>query len=392
MEKRLKILQINSVCGIGSTGKIAEDLYWEYKRNGHDCVVAWGRKQGGRIPIQDRIQIGGVRDYLFHALEARLLDDSGFGSRNATKKFLKQVEKLDPEVIQLHNIHGYYINIEYLFRFLAESKKKVIWTLHDCWPITGHCAHFDYANCRKWQNHCGSCPLLASYPKSFFMDRSYANFKAKRELFTSVHDMVLVPVSYWLSNLLEKSFLTNIPKKVIHNGINTEIFKPCASNIREKYKLGSKKIVLGVAFDWSEKKGLRDFVYLADNLPKSEYQVVLIGLGDKQKQCLPEHIITIPKTNSQVELALWYTEAFIFVNPTYEDNFPSVNLEAQECGTPVVTYDTGGAAEAVPIDNVVPKGDVVALLNKILKGRLKCKTGWNTQFMTKQYINLLGLR
>ena len=149
----MKILQINSVCGIGSTGKIAEDLYWEYKRNGHDCVVAWGRKQGGRIPIQDRIQIGGVRDYLFHALEARLLDDSGFGSRNATKKFLKQVEKLDPEVIQLHNIHGYYINIEYLFRFLAESKKKVIWTLHDCWPITGHCAHFDYANCRKWQNH-----------------------------------------------------------------------------------------------------------------------------------------------------------------------------------------------------------------------------------------------
>ena len=387
----MKILQINSVCGVGSTGKIAEDLYWEYKKAGHDCIVAWGRKQGGHIPAQDRIQIGEKKDYLLHALEARFFDDCGFGSRNATKCFLKQVEKFDPDVIQLHNIHGYYINIEYLFAFLAESKKKVIWTLHDCWPITGHCAHFDYAKCQKWQTHCFSCPLSNSYPKSLFVDRSRKNFEVKRKLFTSVRDMVLVPVSYWLSDLLGKSFLSKFPKKVIHNGINSEIFKPCDSNIRGRYKLGKKKIVLGVAFDWSEKKGIRDFAYLANNLPQTDYQVVLIGVGEKQKRYLPENVISIPKTNSQEELAQWYSDAFVFVNPTYEDNFPSVNLEAQECGTPVITYNTGGSAESVPEENVVSKGDLQGLLRKVLDGNLTCKTGWTTQSMTTQYMNLLGL-
>ena len=386
----MKILQINSVCGVGSTGKIAEDLYWEYKKYGHECRVAWGRRQGGHIPIQDRIQIGERKDYLAHALEARLFDDCGFGSRKATKCFLKQVEEFDPDVIHLHNLHGYYINIEYLFKFLAESKKRVIWTLHDCWAMTGHCAHFDYANCQKWQTQCFSCPLLSSYPKSFFIDRSSFNFEAKQRLFTSIDDMVLVPVSYWLANLLTKSFLSGIPKKVIHNGINTEIFKPRSSCIRDKYKFGNKKIVLGVAFDWSDKKGLKDFVYLAKNLPRAEYQVVLIGISEKQGRNLPQHVITVPKTDSQDELAQWYSEAFVFVNPTYEDNFPSVNLEAQECGTPVITYNTGGSIESVPKENVVSKGNMSELLRKITDGNLSCKKGWDIQSMTTQYVNLLA--
>ena len=386
----MKILQINSVCGVGSTGKIAEDLYWEYKKNGYDCTLAWGRKQGGRIPTQDRIQIGEKKDYLFHALEARFFDDCGFGSRKATKNFLKQVEKYDPDVIQLHNVHGYYINIKYLFEFLAESNKKVIWTLHDCWPMTGHCACFDYANCQKWQTHCFSCPLLGSYPKSFCIDRSRSNYEEKRKLFTSVRDLVLVPVSYWLSDLLKKSFLSDVPKKVIHNGINTEIFQPRPSNLRNLYQLGNKKIVLGVAFGWSEKKGLKDFAILAKILPRAEYQVVLIGVDEKRRQQLPSQVLAIPKTESQEELAQWYSEASVFVNPTYEDNFPTVNLEAQECGTPVITYNTGGSVESVPRENIVPKGDVQGLLSKIVGNRLGCKRGWSIRTMTTKYVNLIG--
>ena len=389
MEKRLKILQINSVCGVGSTGKIAEDLYWEYKKQGYQCKIAWGRREGGHIPTNDRIQIGSRKDYILHALEARFLDDSGFGSRAATKNFLKEIEAFDPEVIHLHNLHGYYINIDYLFGFLAESKKKIIWTLHDCWPITGHCAHFDYVNCSKWQTKCSSCPLLKHYPKSYFYDRSGINFEVKKRLFTSLSNMVLVPVSYWLSELLDKSFLSDIPKKVIDNGINTNIFKPRSSDIRRKYHLKNKKIVLGVAFDWSERKGLNDWIFLSNTLSKTDYQIVLIGINEKQKQGLPEHIITIPKTDSQEELAQWYSEAFVFVNPTYDDNFPSVNLEAQECATPVITYDTGGSVESVPRENVVPKGDVQGILNKIEGKKLFCKRGWNTRTMTSQYLELL---
>ena len=386
----MKILQINSVCGVGSTGKIAENLYWEYKKQGYECKVALGRREGGTIPTQDRIQIGSSKDYLLHALQARFFDDCGFGSRAATRNFLKQMESFDPDVIHLHNLHGYYINVEYLFSFLAESKKKVIWTLHDCWPMTGHCAHFDYLNCQKWQTNCFSCPLLNSYPKSFFIDRSRTNFVIKKKLFTSIDNLLLVPVSYWLSDLLGKSFLRDVRKKVIHNGINTAIFRPRSSNIRKKYQLEGKKIVLGVAFDWSEKKGLKDFVFLANNLPKTDYQVVLIGINEKQKQRLPHNIITVPKTNSQEELAQWYSEAFVFVNPTYEDNFPSVNLEAQECGTPVITYNTGGSVESVPEENVVSKGDVQGLLKKISNNKLRCKKGWNIQSMTLRYLDVIS--
>ena len=386
----MRILQINSVCGVGSTGKIAENLYWEYKKQGFECKIAWGRREGGEIPTQDRIQIGTSKDYLLHALEARFFDDCGFGSRAATRNFLEKVEKFDPDVIHLHNLHGYYINIKYLFRFLSESKKKVIWTWHDCWPITGHCAHFDYVSCRKWQANCFSCPLLSSYPKSFFIDRSRTNFITKKRLFTSVDDLILVPVSYWLSDLLNKSYLCNVHKKVIHNGINTKIFRPRSSSITRKYHLEGKRIILGVAFDWSDKKGLKDFIFLANNLPQTDYQVVLIGINDKQKLQVPHTIITLPKTNSQEELAQWYSEAFVFVNPTYEDNFPTVNLEAQECGTPVITYDTGGSVESVPKENVVPKGDVQGLLQKILSDELFCKTGWNIQSMTTKYVDLIS--
>ena len=390
MEKRLRVLQINSVCGVGSTGKIAEDLYWEYKKQGYECKVAWGRREGGTIPLHDRIKIGSKKDYLLHALEARLFDNCGFGSRAATRFFLKQVERFDPDIIHLHNLHGYYINISHLFSFLAESKKRVIWTLHDCWPLTGHCAYFDFINCHKWQSRCSSCPSIRSYPRSILMDRSTFNYETKKKLFTSVDNMVLVPVSEWLSNLLEKSYLRNIPKKVIYNGINTKIFRAMPSEIRTQYGIGEKKIILGVAYDWGKRKGLKDFIYLSEILPKEDYQVVLIGINAKQKRNLPNHIITLSKSDSQTDLAKWYTTADFFVNLTYEDNFPTVNLEAQACNTAVLTYRTGGAVESVPEENVVEQGDVLTIVKKIKEGHLKIISDWDSSKMTKQYIELIN--
>lgn len=386
----MKILQINSVCGVGSTGKILEDLHWAYKQAGYSSKVAWGRRFSGGIPREESIRIGTVSDYLWHGLESRILDNTGLGSRRATKKFLREIELYGPDVIHLHNLHGYYLNIEYLFNFLSEYNRPVIWTLHDCWAFTGHCAHFDYIGCQKWQTHCYECPLLSSYPKSLLFDRSLRNYSLKEKLFTSLNQLVLIPVSDWLARLLKQSFFKSCRVKVIHNGINTTIFKPTPSSLREKYRLGQKKVVLGVAFDWGERKGLGDFIRLAELLPETEYQIVLIGISDKLKQHLPSNILTIPKTDSQRELAQWYSEAEVFVNLTYEDNFPTVNLEAQECGTPVLTYETGGSVESVPIENVVNQGDLSTLVNKIKSQKLELKTGWDSSSMSRQYVELIN--
>ena len=385
----MKILQINSVCGVGSTGRIMEDLHWAYKRAGYSSMVAWGRQSVDRIFKEESIRIGNTCDYLWHGLESRIFDNTGLGSRSATKAFLREVELYEPDVIQLHNLHGYYLNIEYLFDFLSKYNKKVIWTLHDCWPFTGHCASFDYIGCRKWQTQCYKCPLSRSYPKSIVFDRSFQNYRLKEKLFTSINKLVLVPVSNWLAELLRQSFFKSFPIKVIHNGINSSIFKPTTSNLRNKYRIGRKKIILGVAFNWNDRKGLRDFQRLAQLLPEDEYQIVLIGISDKQKRGLNPKILAISKTNSPKELAQWYTEANVFLNLTYEDNFPTVNLEAQECGTPVITYNTGGSIESVPKDNIINQGDIEAVEQMIKSDHLELIKGWDNMTMASEYIELI---
>ena len=356
---------INSVCGIGSTGRICTDLAKEYEKNGDEVKIAYGRNSA--VPEQLKkyaVKIGGYLNTKLHFLKTRLLDKHGFGSKYATKKFLKWVEAYNPDVLWLHNIHGYYINVEFLFKWIkSRPNMQVKWTLHDCWAFTGHCAYFTIANCDKWTEKCEKCPQRKKYPRSI-MDNSKSNFERKKKAFTGVENMTLITPSKWLADLVKQSFLKEYPVEVRYNTIDTEIFKPTPSDFRERYK-----IVLGVASVWDERKGLDDFVKLSEMLDDN-YKVVLVGVSEKQKKRLPENVLAITRTNSTQELAEIYTAADVFLNLTYEDNYPTVNLESQACGTPCITYQTGGSVESVLSENIVPQGDLIKLI-EVINGVVK---------------------
>lgn len=351
----MKVLQINSVCGIRSTGRICTDLAEVLEQNGHECKIAYGRETVPEKYRKYAVRIGNDFDVKLHALQSRILDNAGFGSTRLTERFIEWVKDYNPDVIHLHNIHGYYINIEVLFNYLAEANKPVVWTLHDCWAFTGHCSHYSFEKCYKWQKGCMCCPQKKCYPTSFVFDFSKVHWAKKRALFTSVNNMTLVTPSKWLASQVEQSFLNGFPIKVIPNGIDLNVFKPTPSDFRKKNSLEKKKIILGVASAWDLKKGLDDFVELSKILDEHS-KIVLVGVTDRQKAELPQNILAITRTNNVRELAEIYTAADVFFNPTYEDTYPTVNLEAQACGTPVITYRTGGSVESVPEENVIEQG------------------------------------
>lgn len=367
-ESSMKILQINSVCGVGSTGRIATDLYKVIEEAGHECVIAYGR---GTAPNGIKtIKIGTNFDNYMHVAKTRIFDKHGFGSTKATKEFIKKVEEYNPDVIHLHNIHGYYINIEVLFEYLKRANKKVVWTLHDCWAFTGHCAYFDYVGCSKWKNGCKHCPQKKEYPNSLLIDNSEINFNKKKDIFTGVKDLTIVTPSKWLAGLVKESYLSEYKVQVINNGIDLDVFKPTKSDFRARYGLEDKFIVLGVASVWDRRKGLNYLVELSQKLDDN-YKVIVVGVTEKQKEQLPKNVIGITKTNNVKELVEIYSAADVFVNPTLEDNFPTTNLEALACGTPIVTFDTGGSIE--PIDTitgiVVKENSLKELYKSLIKVR-----------------------
>lgn len=367
----MKVVQINSVCGVGSTGRIAVDISKKLNDEGIENYIFYGT---GHSDYENGIKFGGTLNLRTHQLGTRLLGKHGFYSRKATKKSIEKIREVDPDIIHLHNIHGHYLNVEVLFEYLASSNKKVIWTLHDCWGFTGHCAYYDYVNCNKWQTECNNCPALREYPRSLIFDRSKESFKDKKRIFNSVEDLTLVTPSRWLAEETKKSFLSKYPVQVINNGIDLSNFKPSIGDFRKKHGIEEKFIILGVAGVWERRKGLDYFLELAKKAKDGEV-IVLVGLSQEQQSELPNNIIGIPRTNSVKELAEIYTTADVFVNPTLEDNFPTTNLEALACGTPVITFDTGGSPEAV--DNqtgiVVEKGNLKELAIAIKNIRNKSK-------------------
>jgi glycosyltransferase involved in cell wall biosynthesis len=362
----LRVLQINTGVNTGSTGRIAEDIGKLLLEKGHESYIAYGR--GSRPSASRLIRIGKDIDVYLHGLKTALTDRHAFGSTAATKAFIKEIEAIRPDVIGMHNLHGYYLNIEVLFNYLSKKNIPLIWTLHDCWSFTGHCTYFDDINCAKWQTGCGECPKLKKYPASYVSDSSNINYLDKNRLFNSVNMLSIVVPSAWLGGLVKQSFLSQWPVHVIHNGVDINVFKPVESDLKRRLGLDGKKVVMGCASIWDKRKGLDDLVQLKELLPE-DYTVVAVGLSEKQQKALPGGMIGVTRTERVQQLVEYYNMASVFVNPTYQDNFPTTNIEALACGTPVVTYETGGSPEAVDAHTgvVVPKGDLKAMASAIVR-------------------------
>ena len=353
----MKLLQINMTANVGSTGRIAEGIGLAAQQAGFESWIAYGRVAASSA--SHLIRIGTKFDYCEHGVETRLLDNHGLASRHATRAFIREIDALKPDIVLLHNIHGFYINYKILFEYLSEKKIPVVWTLHDCWAFTGHCAHFVLAGCDKWKTGCSRCPQKNVYPSSCLLDRSEKNYRDKKRAFTSVPNLMIVPVSQWLADFVGQSFLKDFRRVVIRNGIDTDAFSPAADTRETRKKLGiadDETMLLGVTRNWSEKKGLRDFRELAGRLT-SKQKIVLVGLSKTQIDGLPSGVVGI-------ELADLYSAADLFLNLTYEDNYPTTNLEAISCGTPCLTYRTGGSPESVCPETgyVVEQGDLASVL------------------------------
>lgn len=362
-----KLLQINTVFKTGSTGKIAEQIGLSAIEQGWESYIAFNRGKISNSSFQHKI--GNTYSRYVNALGCRIFDNDGFLAFHSTMKLIKYLEKIKPNIIHLHNLHGYYLNVDLLFNYLSSSSAFVVWTFHDCWPITGHCSHFDYIGCEKWKKNCVNCPQLKEYPASFLLDNSERNYKNKEFLFNSVSNLRIITPSKWMANKIKASFLADKEISIINNGIDVGAFRPRSDNsIYDRYCIDSnKKIILGVANIWTKKKGIDFFRVLASKVP-SNVQIILVGLRKSQIDKLPNNIVGILRTESTNDLSVLYSIANVFVNPTLEDNFPTTNLEAMSCGTPVVTFDTGGCAESISSQTgiVIPKGDISSLFQAIM--------------------------
>ncbi|MEH6748184.1 MAG: glycosyltransferase [Maribacter arcticus] len=361
-----KILQINTTVGYASPGKIANDIGDLLIDTGNESYIAYGRTPES-VSNSNVIRIGDNIDNYLHVISTRLLDNHCFSSKNATKKLIAQIEDIKPDLIQIHNLHGYYINIEVLFSYLKNVDIPVVWTFHDAWAITGHCTHFEHVGCHKWLTGCYKCPQTNTYPNSVLLDRSKKNYADKKRLFNYPKNLTIVTPSKWLANLIKQSFLKNHKISVIPNGVSQEIFKPRKNlELEKKLNLKNKFVVLGVSSVWDKGKGFFDFIELAKKL-NDDCILIMVGVTKKQTELLPNNIIAIPRTTNAEELAELYTMADVYINLTYADTFPTTNLEALSCGTPIITYKTGGSVESVTEKTglVIEQGNVSAALDAI---------------------------
>ena len=388
MQKKPKLLEISVVCGIRSVGRIAADIAQEYEKNGWECKIAYGRLDVPENCQRFAVRIGDQLNLAVHGISSMLLDRQGLASKKATERFLHWANCYDPDLLWLHVIHGYYINYEMLFAWIkSRPQMKVYWTFHDCWAFTGHCCYFTAEKCQKWKTGCYKCPLKNRYPSSYFLDNSQDNFNRKKAAFTGVKDMTIICPSQWLADLTKISFMGCYPIKVIHNRIDLSAFVPTNGDFKEKYQLQEKNVVLGVASSWDWRKGLRDYIALSQKLPE-EYVVLVVGLFEKQirdiRKDLPESryskesesvtryvsdghadLLCMTKTDNVRQLAELYTLAFVYANLSYEENYPTTNLEAAACGTTVLTYRTGGSPESCKPENVIEVGDLEAVVKRL---------------------------
>lgn len=346
----MKIMFINGVVDFGSTGRIVRDLSNGLIDAGHDTLIAYGRKNS--LDDSNTFSIVSKYSTLYHVLMTRVFGRHGLHSKQPTKRLIKKIQEYKPDVIHLHNIHGYYLNYPILFDFLKNNKDiKIIWTHHDCWSFSGNSAYFDYHGCKVWDNGCVICESKRDYPEVSLFVNQEKNFKRKKSCFSGLSNITHVTPSNWLTDMMKSTFHNYAEIITINNGIDTTVFRPIYNAQKlETYGINpSKKILLGVASDWEPRKGLSIFVELSKTLKEDE-QLVLVGIDSKTKLQLPDNIVSVSRTNDVHDLALLYSHAHLFLNPTLEDNFPTTNLESLSCGTPVITFKTGGSGEGITND------------------------------------------
>lgn len=363
----MKVVMINSVSGYGSTGSICVDIAIELERHGHECFIAFGQVSRG---YHNEFKIGTKLENHLHNVGSRLLGKQGYFTKRGTKKLVDFLRSYNPDVIHLHNLHGNYLKLEILFKYLIEVQKPVVWTLHDCWAFTGKCAHYTDVQCFKWQTHCDNCPQVQKYPPSVLLDRSSVMFDDKKEWFTSLKNMTIIPVSNWLAREVSTSFLNKYPLIPIYNWVNHEIFKPMiATDFHKKYEVSAEKFtVLLVSAGWHETDvKYQDAIALAAVLP-DDMQIIMIGKVVKPEY-LPKNIKHIDYLNGPAELANAYSFADVYVHLSTEDTFGKVIAEALSCGTPAVVYDVTACPEIIDTHcgYVVAKRDVQQVREAILK-------------------------
>ncbi len=387
----MKVLQINTTYGNGggSIGRIVHDLSETMKENNIEPTIAYGFEYKENYCAPNIYKIESIPYLKWSILKTRVFGRHGFYNKSVTKKLIKWIDSIKPDIIHLHNLHNHYLNVELLFNYIKENNIPVIWTLHDCWSFTGWCVHFDYVGCNKWKSGCHTCPSLKEYPYTWFFDRSEENYAAKKTVFNGVDNLMLVTPSQWLADLVKQSFLCGYPLKVINNGIDTTVFKPRKSNFKKVHDIEGKTMILAMAMHFRKLKGI-EYLMQIPKLLKEDECLVLVGMDENEKNKLPkEKCIGICRTSDIIKLAEIYSAADMFVNPTLEDNFPTTNIESLACGTPVITFNTGGSPESVDSNTgiVVRKGDINGLLKAVRTIKIKGKNSYS-EYCTKKANNL----
>ena len=391
-----KIVSINGT-NFGSTGNIARQIGELAMLEGMEYHNAYPWAEGSKAVNCNDIVIGNKWGKILSVGLGRITGYAGCFSMIATRKFLRSLDKIKPDIIHIHNLHDGFINISMLFKYINKNHIKVIWTMHDCWSFTGRCAYFTMAGCDKWKKGCYECPQKYCYPTRY-VDKTKKMWKLKKKWFSGVKDLTIVTPSKWLKSEVEKSFMSQYPVKVINNGIDLDKFKPSISDFRTKNNIEDKFVVLGVALSWEERKGLDDILELMNILDDS-YAYILVGTDDEVDKILPKDVISIHRTHDQAELAEVYSAADVYINPTKEENYPTVNMEALACGTPVVTYATGGSAEiidktcgiAVKTNDINGLAEAIKTIknnNSYLDACLKKSSDFDMKDRFKEYIDL----
>ena len=344
----MKVLLIDVVCKYGSTGKIVYDLYSQINASGDEAAICYGR--GPKLKEKNIFKFSFDFETLLHAFLTRITGFTGCFSYFSTRRLIKFIKKFKPDVVHIHELHAYFLNVVPLLKFLKKQNIKVVHTLHCAYSYTGKCGH--HFECEKWKTECGKCPRLHEYISTSFFDRTKRMFNSKKKAFTGFKDFTVVSPSKWLGDFAKQSFLGQYPIKIIPNGIDCSIFYPRETNeLRKKFNINKdEKVVLAVAPNlMSSAKGGKLVMEIADKMKDENVKFVMVGLNDINIEH-SSNVILFERTNNQDQLAEFYSLADAFVICSDKENFPTTCIEAQCCGTPVCGFDVGGTKETSILD------------------------------------------